>query len=206
MRTKSPFLIIENFYSPLECENIVSLVDTSTPNMENRKKVKSVYTHGLTTSRVWNRFSEYITDIEDYFNIEIDSASAVDVEIYPANSILEDFHCDNSIYKDGKWKLFNKKDFTCILFLKDHSTDEQFDPLFECYGGQLEIKNHQFSFNPQRGSMVIFPSNQYFIYRTLAPKFGDFLQAKFFITCPERFVYDKNQYAGNYKVWFDSLT
>lgn len=207
MRNRSPFLILNNFLSPLECENYVYASDLSFPNTEvDGTPVKTTFKLPLLQRRVWNRIEQYFSSIESYYNVEIDSVSSIDVEWYPEKCLDEPARCENSLYNGRKWAIRNNYDFTVIVFLKTYNEKTDFDVDFECYGGKLEMINHQFSFNPNRGNAIVFPSNQYFINRTTSPILGDFLQLRFHITCTQRFAYDRNMYMGNYSTWFKGLT
>lgn len=204
---KSPFLILENFMSPMECENLLSSIDVVIPNYDrNDDPIKTVLKLPLFRQRVWNRLESYFDIIENYYNIEIESLSGVDLEWYPELCVEESPRCENSIYNGKKWTITNDHDFTIIVFLKDYNQSQDFDEEFECYGGQLEMTNHGFSINPRRGTAVIFPGNQYFINKTQSPKYGDAFQLRTNIICSNRFVYNKDLYRGNYSIWFKGLT
>ena len=118
----------------------------------------------------------------------------------------ETLKCENSIYLNKSWKLVNDYDFTMILFLKDHNESSNFDDMFECYGGKLEFPNHQFGFNPERGTAIIFPSNHYFLNKTNTPTYGDLFQVRLHFICTERFKYNPDNFKGNYLTWFKDLT
>lgn len=204
---KSPFLIIKNFMSPMECETLLASVDTSIPNYDiNDKSLKTIIKMPIFRSRTWQRLQNYFDDIEDYYNVEIDAIAPVDVEWYPENCIDSGQRCENSIYNGKKWTIYNDHDFTVVVFLKDYNNNSDFDEDFECYGGKLHMLNHDFSFTPIRGTAVIFPSNQYFINATESPKYGDAFQLRTHIVCTERFKYDRNRYQGSHGVWFRGLT
>lgn len=204
---KSPFLIIKNFISPLECETIVESLDTAFPNYdEEGKALKTILHLPVYQNRLWQHVSNLFDKIENYYNVEIDSITPIDFEWYPQNCADEKQRCENSIYINNKWKILNNYDFTMIVFLKDYNDTPDFDEQFECYGGKLEIINHKFSFNPSRGTAVLFPSNQYFINRTTSPELGDAFQMRLHLTCENRFKYNKDDYQGNYSTWFKGLT
>lgn len=204
---KSPFLALPEFISPLDCEDILSSLDLSYPNTnEKDAPIKTVLKAPITQSRIWKRAEEYFDSIEAYYDVEIDSMNAVDVEWYPESCVEESPRCENSIYISDKWRVMNDYDFTMVVFLKDFNSNPDFDIDFECYGGKLEFINHQFGFNPQRGTAILFPGNQYFINRTASPKMGDAMQLRTHLTCTERFKYHPQNYEGNYKTWFSKAS
>lgn len=201
--SKSPFLIVKNFISPLECEAMVDSANRNFPNTDiNNKPIKTIVKLPVYERRVWERLSEFFDNIEKYHNVEIDSLSGMDVEWYPAKSTQEGTRCENSKYFTKEWKIINDYDFTVVVFLKDSNMTRAFDEDFECYGGKLEMVNHRFGFNPERGTAIIFPSNQYFLNATVPPLLGDLFQLRLHIICDKRFKYSPQNYQGDHSVWF----
>lgn len=204
---KSPFFLIREFMSPLECEDVILGIDETEPNYNiDDKPVKTIMRLPVLQSRLWNRLSEYFDSLEEYYSTEIYTLTPIDFEWYPTNCEEEIPRCENSMYRDNKWAIYNDYDFVVVVFLKNFNNKSDFDEISECYGGQLEITNHNFSFNPERGTAVIFPANQYFINRTKSPTYGDAHQLRFFITCEDRFNYKREDFSGNHTTWFKGLT
>lgn len=204
---KSPFIILKDLLSPLECENLLSTLDIDEPNrLTDGKPIKTILSVPVFQNRLWNRMENYFDFIENYYNVNILEIANVELEWYPESAQDEVPRCENSIYSNNDWRIINDFDFTMILFLKDYNNSTDFDIDFECYGGRLEMSNHGFSFNPTRGTAIIFPSNQYFINRTETPTYGDCFQIRTHLICDKRFEYNKTDFEGNYKVWFDKLT
>lgn len=204
---KSPFLILQDFISPLECEELLSSIKVYEPNVDSEDDpIKTILRLPVAQNRLWNRFSNYFESIENYYNVEIDQMTAIDVEWYPESSAQEPQRCENSVFRQNNWAIVNDYDFTVIIFLKDFNKSDDFDEEFECYGGELEMINHAFTINPKRGNAIIFPSNQYFINRTVSPQYGDMFQLRFHVSCAERFKYSPSDYGGNYTLWFKGLT
>lgn len=203
MPIKSPFLIIENFLSPLECDNILTYCSNIFPDEDNTgKEIKTVVKNALMQSRVWKRTEEYYNFIEKYYNVSISEQTSVDIEIYPEGCSQEKVRCENSAFINNSWKIINDYDFTVIVFLKSYNDTKEFDRDFECYGGKLEFLNHKFGFNPIQGNAIIFPSNQYFLNCTTSPKAADMLQLRYNLICDNKFKYDPTKYAGTYSDWF----
>lgn len=204
---KSPFLLIKDFISPLECEKIVDIFNGHFPDFNKEDKdLKTILKNPLYQKRIWEKLSDYFEYIEKYYSTEIQSLSSIDIEWYPEQCVQEQLRCENSQFITKQWRIVNDYDFVVLIFLKDLNENRDFDPAFECYGGKLELPNHNFSINPQRGSALIFPANQYFLNRTLSPTFGDMFQIRMHITSENRFKYSPSNYEGNYNVWFKSLT
>ena len=204
---KSPFLIIKDFLSPLECESIVKLFDGHFSDYDkDNNEIKTTLSNALYQQRVWTKLEEYFSYMENWYSVEIDSISHMDIEWYPQDCVQEALRCENSQFISKQWRLINNNDFTVIIFLMDYNDSPNFDPDFECYGGKVEFPNHKFSFMPQRGTVIIFPSNQYFLNRTLSPVAGDAFQLRLQISANKRFKYNPKSYEGDFTTWFSNLT
>lgn len=204
---KSPFIVIKHFMSPMECETLLDSIGAAMPLYdENDNNLKTIIKRPVQQQRVWNKLEQYFDYIEKYYNVEIESLADVDIEWYPEAAKEEAPRCENSLYFGKAWRIVNDYDFTIIVFLKDYNDTRDFDEDFECYGGKLELTNHGFSINPQRGMAIIFPSNQYFIHRTQSPVFGDAFQLRTHVICEKKFQYNSKQYEGNHSIWFKDLT
>ncbi len=204
---KSPFLILQDFLSPLECEDILASIKVYEPNTDSEDTpIKTILRLPVVQNRIWNRFSGYFEHIEKYYNVEVDQMTAIDIEWYPEDCAQEGQRCENSVYRQNAWSIVNDYDLTVIIFLKDYNKNSDFDEEFECYGGELEMINHAFTINPSRGTAIIFPSNQYFINRTVTPEYGDMFQMRFHVSCVDRMKYSPSDYRGNYSTWFKGLT
>ncbi|QDJ96501.1 hypothetical protein Xoosp13_315 [Xanthomonas phage Xoo-sp13] len=199
---KSPFFIVDDFLSPLMCEDIVARSFFEFPNVENGTVVKSITQNVLTQNRVLPLLEDLIEDLEDYYNYEHGGILPFNIEYYPEKCKQEGLRAENSFLKDNKWMRSNDHDFTGIIFLKTESSDRNFDESFEIYGSKLEFPNHQFGFVPSRGRLVVFPSAPNFTNVTISPKIGDLYQIRFQLVGMKPYNYDMNEFPGNYKTWF----
>lgn len=202
-KAKSPFLVINDFVSPLTCEDIVDRLLLAFPEMdENNRPMKSVMTNRLSEVRLADYLDEAREFTEEYYGVSIKGVHPLQFETYPEGAASSKPVCENSIYGNGKWSRSNNKDFVGILFLSDYQDKVPFDPMFEVKGGKLQFPTHNFGFNPKRGMLVIFPGNEYFVHNTTAIEVGDLHQVKIFMTASENYVYNPDSFPGNYEVWF----
>lgn len=206
MTIKSPFLILKDLFSPAECEDFLFVYDLGFHNKNiDGNPIKSTLYSTLHQHRIWQRLEEYLEDIQNYYDVDIDYLSEVEFEWYPEKCVNEGIRCENSRYDDGKWSIVNRNDFTIIIFLKDHCETSDIDPEYECRGGKLEFSNHQFSFIPERGTGIVFPSNHYFLNSTTQSTLGDVCQIRLHFTCDTLFQYEPRNYEGNYTTWFSNI-
>lgn len=200
--SKSPFFVIDEFLSPLECEDIVNRSYYDFPNTEDGVPLKSVTQNVLTQNRVLPYLEDAIPAFEEYYGFEHGGILPFNIEVYPANSKQEGLRCENSWKKDGKWQRINDHDFTGIIFLKDDGIETNFDDEFEVYGSKLEFPNHVFGFTPSRGRLILFPSGPNFTNVTLSPQLGDVYQIRFQLVNMKPYQYNMANFPGNYKTWF----
>lgn len=208
MKSKSPFIIIEDFISPLLCEEIVDSSFSEVNDVdENNKPIMSVRYNRLAEIRISEAVSELIVpEMEKYYDFEFKGIHPFELEWYPQGCKNNKQRCENSIYNKSKgkgtWYRSNSKDFCAVIFLKDYREKKPLDPYYEVCGGKLQFLNHNFSINPKRGTLVIFPGDQHFINYTSDILAGDLHQIRFFIAAKEPYIYDPNKFPGNYTTWF----
>jgi hypothetical protein len=199
---KSPFFVVDNFISPLECEDIIDRSFIDFPDSEAGKPIKSITRNVLTENRILPYLDNIIPYTEKYYGYEHGGVKPFDIEYYPENCIQEGVRAENSFFHEGKWNRCNDNDFTAILFLKDSSRDINFDTDFEVYGTKLQFNNHMFGFEPTRGTLIFFPSAPNFVNTTISPKVGDLYQIRIQMVAMKPYIYDMNNFKGNYKNWF----
>ena len=188
---KGPFFVQSEFLSPLLCEQIIQ-------NDFNDSDSKVVV----------QRLKGLISLIESRYNVTVKDASIPELEFFGEGNKGEEFHCENSIFVRQKWLRNTSRDLTAIVFLSDYQDQVPFDNDFEVYGGMLEFPQHRsyndrmmLRFEPQRGTLLIFPSDPHFINKTTPVKIGDLYRLKFHITTSEPFLYDPSKFPGTYEDW-----
>lgn len=201
---KSPFVVVQNFLSPLFCEDIITRLNHTYPNRDiDNKIIKTVKTNRLSDIRILNELEQILPDLEEYYNFKREGILPFDYEWYVAGCKEEQPRCENSAYGNNGWIRINDYDFTGIIFLNDYQEKIPFDSDYEVFGGKLEFPNHQFSFNPSRGTLIFFPGNQHFINHTSLIKFGELNQIRFHVVAENTpWQYDKTQFGGTYLDWF----
>lgn len=206
MKSKSPFFVIEDFVSPLACEEILNDLDNNIPDVDEKNKVlMSVRFNRLAEMRLMTAIEEFLMpDIEQYYGFEYKGMYPFEFEWYPQGCRNNAQRCENSIKNEGNksWSRMNGKDFCGIIFLKDYRDKPPFDKEFEVNGGKLQFLNHNFSILPKRGTLVIFPGEQHFINCTSDIKIGDLDQIRFFINAATPYNYDMKKFPGNHTTWF----
>lgn len=203
---KSPFFVIQDFLSPLLCEQIADDINFIYPDKDpNDKPIKSMKSHDRSEEVIFQHLRPYIPKLEKHYGVEYRGTTLMMFEWYPQGCAGEKPHSENSDYIRKKWVRTRDRDLSCVLFLCDYQDHIPFDGDFEVYGGKLEFFQHRFGFNPQRGTLVVFPSEAHFLNGTTAIKAGDLMQVRFHVATTSPFIYQPSDFPGDYTTWFEQL-
>ena len=205
MNNKSPFYVVEEFVSPLLCEELVDICGFTVPDTNKLgKQIKTTKTNEQAETIVYDRLVNIIPELEGHYQLLYKGTERVQFEWFPSNSRGE-FACENSNFLRGKWLRTKQRDLSAILFLSDYQENTPFEQEFEVYGGKLEFPQHQFGFNPQRGTLIVYPSDPHFINITSDILVGDLFQARIQIAAQTPYLYNPQLFQGNYTTWFKPL-
>jgi hypothetical protein len=201
MNIKSPFYIVENFISPLLCEDIVDMLNFITPNVDkDGREIKTIKTCQQAELIIFDRIRGLIPQLQEYYNIQYKGTEEISFEMIPCNSTPV-VHIENSSFARGKWVKTKQRDLTAVLFFCDYQDQPPLEE-FETYGGKLEFPQHGFGFNCARGTLIIFPSDPHFINTNSQIHVGDLYQARIQIAATQSFIYNPQNFPGNYTTWF----
>lgn len=203
---KSPFLVFQNFISPKRCEGIVSSLNLFSPDttVEGDPLMVSK-SHEKSEQIIFEQFTSIIPQIEQHYYFKHKGTEEVKFEYY-SQGVESKHQCENSFWnKSKKWTRVKDRDFTCVLFLSSYQENVPFDSDFEVYGGKLEFPQHKFGFNPDRGTLIVFPSGPHFINVVAPIMYGDLFMARFHIAATMPYIYQSGEFPGNYTNWFNDL-
>lgn len=199
---KSPFMVFREFLSPKICEKIVADLGFYTPDLDKEgKPVMMTRSHEMSEHAIYSRIQHKIPEIEQYYDFKHKGTETVMFE-YCAEGTPPSLHCENSNWIKKKWVRTRDRDISCILFFNTYQDDIPFDHDYEVYGGKLEFPQHKFSFNPERGTLIVFPSAPHFINATSDIIVGDVLQARFHFAATMPYLYDPSKFPGDFTSWF----
>ena len=202
VQPKSPFFVVQDFVSPQTCEDIVDTIYVVDPDVDkDGHVVPTTRTNDEVEQLIFERLSQLIPSLEQYYDIEYKGTERIRFECFPAGSVGE-HHAENSNFVRGKWLRTKQRDLTAVLFLCDYQDTPNIELEFEVYGGKLEFPQHKFSFNPTRGTLVVFPSDPHFINITTPVIVGDLYQARIQIAAKNMYIYNPQAFPGNYTMWF----
>lgn len=201
-KTKSPFYIVQEFISPLMCEEIIDQMGFIVPDQDkDGKPIPSIKTDADYEAYLYGEFQRYASSIAAYFDKDHRATTEFTFEWYPTGSKGK-MKAENAIRAQDKWMRVYDRDITCVLFLSDYQSVAPIDEDYEVYGGKLEFPQHGFGFNAQRGTLIAFPSVPNFINGIAPILAGNLYLAKFHIATSTPLFYNPALFPGNYKGWF----
>jgi hypothetical protein len=201
--SKPPFFVVEEFLSPKQCEYIVDMLGCISPDLNNKNNpVKMVKLDKDLEQIVFERLQSIVPNIESYYDFKYKGTERMAFEWFPEGFKDPECVCENSSYLRKKWVRTRSRDLTGVLFLSNFRDSAPFDSEYEVYGGKLEFPQHNFSFHPSRGQLIIYPSGPHFINANSEVLIGDMHQIRFHITGAMPYLYNPEKFPGNYKSWF----
>lgn len=202
--SKIPFFIVKNFISPLACEQIINdlRVLKTKPNIgQNGMPKKMILMNKLNSLRLAQTFEHYVPDLENHFGFEYRGTHDIMFEWFPENYKTEAPKSEGYALTKKGWQRYREVDFVGVLWLNDYNEESPFDPSYETYGGKLEFTNFNFSFNPQRGTLIVFPTSPNFVNTVSSVQMGSSTQAKFIIRSETPYEYNINNFNSNPDSW-----
>lgn len=203
---KTPFFVVQDFVSPMMCEDIIDQCDFNVPDTDKEGHyIKTVKTCEPAEAAIYERLYKLIPTLQQHYGFDYKGTERMAFEWFPEGSQGQ-FQCENSEYLRGKWLRTRNRDFTAVLFLTDYQEKVPFERDYEAYGGKLEFVQHQFGFQPNRGTLIVFPSDPHFINITTKLLLGDLFQVRIQMVAKTPYIYDPRKFPGNYTVWFNTLS
>lgn len=201
---RSPFYVVEGFLSPKVCEQIVDILGLYTPDVDKNGYPIKMYRYKEDAEEiVFKQLQPCIPQLMEHYGTMYQGTETIQFEFF-SEGIKPEPVCENSNYVNKKWMRTKNRDISAVLFLYEYNENPPFDSDYECYGGKLEFPQHGFSFVPQRGTLVVYPSAPHFINATSTIAFGDSVQARIHMATQMPYLYDPTQFPGDYTTWFAS--
>ncbi len=202
---KSPFKVYRQFLSPKLCEHFCDKVGFTDADVDADNNPVRMFKHNAEFEEiVFNRLQLIVPELEEYYGLEYKGTEEIMIEWY-SNGVIGKPQCENSHYLKKKWVRTSSRDLSCVLFMSDYNENADFDTDYEVYGGKLEFPQHGFGFNPERGTMIVYPSCPHFINATATIQAGELYQARIHIAATYPYLYDPTEFPGDYRNWFQDL-
>jgi hypothetical protein len=192
MIIKSPFIIYRECISPLLCDQIIE---------SYKDKPRGEYTEEVISNSIKQHILNNVQQIEQHYNIIIEGIEIPKIIKVQTNDVT-DIVCENSKFLRSKWVQIHHRALTGVVFLNDSNFKPPFDRNTDVFGGKLEFIQHEFGLNSIKGLCVLYPSGPHFVNRFTSPEIGDLHYVKFHIKSTNPFIYQPNDFPGDYTNWF----
>lgn len=206
----SPFLIVQDFLSPLTCEKIIDANLIASPNLDQQGDPLKLEKHiSKFDADIATRFRDLVPQIEEKYQCLYKGLEKPLLQHYPENAKqpAEPPGCENAKYLRKRWVVYKDIDLVGFVWLKDYHDSIPLDQRFEVFGGKIEFPAHNFSLMPQRGTLVLFPAGPHFITVISPILLGDLYQIKLNVSITEengaKWFYQPVNFPG---VWSDWLS
>lgn len=207
MTYKSPFIVLQSLLSPEECKWINRATRVE-PDLDlEGVPLAMTRAHPESQAFIFDRFKQHIPHIEEHYGLKYKSTETMQFHQFPVTNakLAEQPHCDNAVFKRKKWVRVAARDLSCVLWLKDYQDQPPFDLERHVLGGKLEFPIYNFGFQPQAGTLVVFPSCERFIQATTSILVGELQLAKFYLHSTEPWFYDPTLFPGDFRTWFNDV-
>jgi len=207
MTIKSPFLVFQHFIDPDKCDEIakksrIELLKNDDDIIQSSEK------NNLELEvDIFEQFKSLIPEIEAHFNLTYRGTEHLVFQQFPVTNgtPAEEPHCENAVFKRKRWIKIKDRDLTGILWLKDYQESPPFNLDKQILGGKLEFPVYSFSFQPQAGTLVIYPANERFISLTSPILVGELQCIRFHICAEGIWLYDPKDFPGDFRSWFSFI-
>jgi hypothetical protein len=201
--SRSPFILIEDFISFNECEDIILNLKHTIPNRDAKNHpIKTLKTNQLAEIRLMDRIDTFLDKAEVYYNFITLNLSPFNFEWMTEGYLGEPPKPDNGMYFNGKWTKSRDIDFTIMIFLSSSKDTSITDTLMESFGGKLEFFNHNLTITPKAGTMLMFPANDNFLNTFTEISLGNLNCIRCHVTAKDPFIYKPTDFPGDYRTWF----
>lgn len=203
MEVHSPFFVIHEAVSPLQCEQIADsaeflYLDVNKVNQPIMTVKHTELAHGIIAQAIQHHREE----IEEHYKASITELEPTRVQ-WSNETVQPVATCDNSVRIKDKWLRVHNRDLTALVFLSDYNDKAPFDGEFEVYGGKIEFPSHNFGFNPVRGTMVIYPCDPHFTHVFSKISMGELFISKTFLRLDPPLIYSPKNFPGTWQQWLE---
>jgi hypothetical protein len=204
----SPFHVVEDFISPLRCEQLIQQLALKVPDRdENGDPLKHERIVNESCGDVLSELSAIAPFIERRYAALINGEPTVLFQQYQENPKIpaEAHMAEGWKFLRKKWTKFKDIDLVGFIWLKSFHASVPLDPRYEVYGGKLEFPAYNFSLTPVRGTLVLFPATPHFVHAVSHVMLGSLEQLKVHVKLRVNglpWAYNPSQFPGTYQQWF----
>lgn len=203
MTTRSPFFIIHEAISPMQCEQVADSAEFISLDVnKSGQPIMTIKHTELAHMHIAKAIADNQEAIEQHYQASITHLEPTRVQ-WADGTVRPAATCDNSTRIKDKWLRVHNRDLTALVFLSDYNDKPPFDGEFEVYGGKIEFPSHGFGFNPVRGTMIIYPSDPHFTHVFSKIGMGELFVSKTFIQLDPPLLYSPKNFPGTWRQWLE---
>jgi hypothetical protein len=206
--TKSPFLVFQHLIEPAVCDQIARTVRVEPLKNDDDTLQSTERYHPESEITIFEKFQPLIPALEEHYTgFNYRGTEHLVFQQFPITNgnPAEEPHCENAVFKRKRWLRVKDRDLTGILWLKDYQEAPPFDVKTQVLGGKLEFPVYNFGFQAQKGTMVIYPACERFISLTSAILVGELQCVRFHICGEGLWIYNPDDYPGDFRTWFNDI-
>jgi len=204
---KSPFLVFQNFLDSSTCDEIAQTVRVEALKNDDGGLQPVNRHHEAVEQQIFKKYQSLIPQFEQHYTgFKYRGTEHLVFQQFPvSNQNAEEPHCENAVFKRKKWLRVKDRDLTGVLWLKDYQEVPPFDLESQVLGGKLEFPIYNFGFQPQKGTLVIYPACERFISLTTPILVGELQCVRFHICGEGLWLYNPDDYEGDFRTWFSDI-
>lgn len=207
---KSPFLVFQYLFDSDTCARFAETVRVEPLRTPDGRLEGLERNYVPLEGEILEKVTPLIPQIEAHFGVKHRGLEHLVFQQFPVTGKLaEEPKCENAVYKRKKWVKVRDRDLTGILWLKDYQETPPFDPARHVLGGKLEFPVYNFGLQPQRGTLVIYPSCERFISATTNILVGELQCVRFHFasSAPNGapWIYQPANFQGDFRTWFSNV-
>lgn len=208
-QNKSPFLVFQDLIDTKRCDEIARIVRVE-PDLGPEGEPLAMERHYVPLEdEIFEAYKTIIPKLnKHYTGFQYRGTEHLVFQQFPVTvgkEFAEAPHCENAVYKRKKWVRVRDRDLTAVLWLKDYQESPPFNVHTQVLGGKLEFPVYNFGFQPQKGTLVVYPSNERFISLTSPILVGELQCVRFHICGEGNWIYQPDDYPGDFRTWFQDV-
>lgn len=204
---KSPFYVIQNFITSKDSADLAKAVRVEPTKNDEGLPEPMIRHHGASEAFLFERLKKVIPELEEHFGLKYRGTEPIAFQQFPITNgkNAEEAQCYNAVYKRKKWVRINDRALTAAIWFKDYQDQPPFNLDTQVYGGKLEFPVYNFGFQPQVGTLVVYPACERFISLTTSVQVGELQLARIQLHAEGLWIYDPAAFPGDYRTWFNAI-
>ena len=207
-KVKSPFLVFQDFITAEEADTIASMVRVEPLLNEEGEPQPLERFHEPAETMLFEKLKPLVPTLESHYSgFTYRGTEPLLFQQFPVTNgqPAEAPHCENAVFKRKRWIRVRDRDLTGLLWLKDYREAPPFDIKQHVLGGKLEFPVFNFGFQPQKGTLTVYPACERFISLTSAVLVGELQCVRVQISGEGIWLYDPIDYPGDFRDWFKDI-